>query len=233
MNENLYNVNGLVFWDEKEIWLRQTFISYFAEEMERYLRNENNAWRMFRIEAPVLMPKEFLNPEYNLADVFGTSRDLILRPETTAGSYLYAKYLLEHHTGVKPPICVWQAGKSFRLEQDQVTKNMRLKEFYQQEFQCIYAMNTKNPYDNIETCVKTFIWDAVNRPCRVVASDRTPAYSTKTMDVMVDFIDENGEAREMELCSISRRTDLEGFNVLEVAIGLDRCIWVKQNAQIN
>ena len=77
----------------------------------------------------------------------GRHDGLALRPETTPGSYAYAQHLLNTHSGYKPPLCVWQAGKSFRREQDQVTKNMRLKEFWQQEFQCIYSSDTLNDWE--------------------------------------------------------------------------------------
>ncbi|MFX8727570.1 hypothetical protein ABTM60_20000, partial [Acinetobacter baumannii] len=65
--------------------------------------------------------------------------------------------------------------------------------------------------------------------------DRLPAYAEVTMDIEVD----NGD-KWMEICSISRRTDFPGrfrvdgrngrarecdIRVLEIAIGLDRCIY--------
>jgi glycyl-tRNA synthetase len=76
---------------------------------------------------------------------------------------------------------------------------------------------------------------AVTRlPTRIVPSDRLPAYSEITMDVEVD----NGD-KWMEVASISRRTDFPGtvsltgksgtrqleVKVLEIAIGLDRCVY--------
>jgi glycyl-tRNA synthetase len=69
-----------------------------------------------------------------------------LRAETTASSYLYAGYLLAHD--VKPPVCVWQAGKSFRREKSEGASAAKLRffEFYQQEFQCVYGVNTKADY---------------------------------------------------------------------------------------
>ena len=64
------------------------------------------------------------------------------------GSYAYAKHLLNTHndTKVRMPLVVWQHGKSFRREQDQPTKFMRLKEFHQLEFQCIYSLTTGADY---------------------------------------------------------------------------------------
>jgi glycyl-tRNA synthetase len=75
----------------------------------------------------------------------------------------------------------------------------------------------------------------IHLPTRIVPSDRLPAYSETTMDVEVD----NGD-KWMEVCSISRRTDFpmryrtqtrkgevheHEVRVLEIAIGLDRCVY--------
>src|SRR5271163_1340320 len=118
----------------------------------------NRAWEFFQCEAPILTPWEFINKNYTDADLFatnGTTKDangvdtnLIARPETTMGSYAYAKHLLNTHndTKVRMPLVVWQHGKSFRREQDQPTKFMRLKEFHQLEFQCIYSLTTGVDY---------------------------------------------------------------------------------------
>lgn len=178
-----------------------------------------------------------------VADIFETWLDslkkrptqLVLRPETTPSSYVYAQHLLNSHSGVKPPFVVWQTGKSFRREQDQVTKNMRLKEFYQQEFQCIYTADTMNNYHSaVLEPVREMIGEMIGLPTRIVESDRLPSYSEITMDVEVD----NGD-KWMEVCSISRRTDFpdkarfqtkkgtveKDLLVLEISIGLDRCIY--------
>lgn len=244
----LFNINGLMFWDAKQIALRETFKNFFAAELERALLVENPAWRFHYVEAPLLTPRDLLNVNYTNEDIWAQETDenearpLALRPETTPGSYTYAQHLLGHHTGVKPPFVVWQAGKSFRREQDQVTKNMRLKEFYQQEFQCVYTADTANDYHSaILEPVRKMIADQLGLPTRLVESDRLPSYSQITMDVEVD----NGD-KWMEVCSISRRTDFpekarftgkggqiieKDLLVLEVAIGLDRCVYNWQQAR--
>jgi glycyl-tRNA synthetase len=146
------------------------------------------------------------------------------------------QHLLGAHEGVRLPLCVWQAGKSFRREQDQTTRHMRLKEFWQQEFQCAYAADTANDYHaGVLEPVRRMIATLTGLPARVVPSDRLPAYAEVTMDVEVD----NGD-KWMEIASISRRTDFPErarFNgkagqvrevevkVLEIAIGLDRCVY--------
>ena len=243
----LFNTNGLMFWTNEEIKLREHFIEHFANRVESILWRENQAWRLVRVEAPMLTPTSLLNPNYTQEDVFWQMNQgmsdgdytLSLRPETTPGSYIYAQHLLTTHSGHKPPLCVWQAGKSFRREQDQVIKNMRLKEFWQQEFQCIYAADTSNDYlTAILEPMRSVISMKLGYPLelsRIVESDRLPSYSQITMDIEIN----NGD-KWMEVCSISRRTDypdelvFSGKNgiriekdalVLEIAIGLDRCLY--------
>jgi glycyl-tRNA synthetase len=242
----LYNVNGLMFWTAKEIRLRENLSRYFSEEISAELLKINPQWQIHQVESPLLTPRDLLNPNYTDFDIWaqedpdGEGFALALRPETTPGSYVYAQHLLNSHSGTKPPFVVWQSGKSFRREQDSVTKNVRLKEFYQQEFQCIYAADTANDYHAaILEPVRKMIADQLSLPTRLATSDRLPSYSEITTDVEVF----NGD-KWMEVCSISRRTDFtekarftgkggtvveKDLLVLEVAIGLDRCVynWAK------
>lgn len=218
--DTLYDRNGLVFWTEKEIKCREMLKDYFVSNMREVLKGENRAFELMQVEAPLLTPHKFINPNYTKDDYFNIpGEDLVLRPETTMGSYQYAKWLLEHtETKTRMPICIWQHGKSFRREQDQVTKNMRLKEFYQLEFQCIYGVTTANDYSKaVIPAVAKMISDMIG-PCRTEDSDRLPDYSEKTVDVIC-------EKTNMEVCSISVRKDFANAKVLEVAIGTDRCVY--------
>lgn len=247
--EQIFNQNGLIFWSEKEIRLRRQFEEFFLLGIKEQLLAMNPSWNFFQVDAPILTPTNLLNPNYTAEDIWlqennteDKSQQLSLRPETTPGSYTYAAHLMEHQKA-KPPFVVWQAGKSFRREADQVTKNMRLKEFYQQEFQCIFSKDTLNDYQEaILKPVEKLIWEQVGLPCRIVESDRLPTYSLRTVDVEVN----NGD-KWMELCSISLRRDFptkarftikdkvieKELLVLEVAIGLDRCVhnWQQRNQQ--
>lgn len=233
---NVYPVNGLPFWNEAEIMEREHFTRVFAMNLNDFLRAENAAWHMHRIEAPALTPVTLINPNYTDADVFFTSDKLVMRPETTPGSYAYAQQLLDSQLD-RPPFVVWQAGRSYRREQDQVIKNMRLKEFYQLEFQCLFTDDTKNDYMAVILPKLERLFAAtLGRPARVVESDRLPSYSRKTMDIEVEL-----PHKWMEMASISLRTDFPGvftyttgkgsftknILVLEVAIGLDRCVYAK------
>ena len=242
---NLYTTNGLMFWNEKEIKYRNYIKQIFTDDIEAILRAENRAWHFFEIEAPLLIPRELINPNYTNEDIWvqeittedtysETFNELVLRPETTPASYAYACHMLNSNE-ILPPFCVLQSGKSFRREQDQVTKNMRLKEFYQQEFQCIYAADTLNDYqEKVLEPLKAMFQKVIGKPARIIESDRLPSYSLRTMDIEID----NGD-KWMEICSISKRTDFpqkvkfqtkNGISekemlVLEIAIGLDRCVY--------
>lgn len=321
--ESLFNSNGLIFWNEREIRLRRQFEEHFAATLKTILLNTNLSWTMFQFEGPILTPRNLINPNYTNQDIWVQhvdkndlntlevawrkwmtkksnldvlrkylerwtlgnyssspedmlegymtnatnihqqliknideepsriywesvfdrwmectqqgSLDLVLRPETTPSSYSYISHLLNSHPVTIPPFCVWQTGKSFRREQNQVTKNMRLKEFYQQEFQCVYTTDTLNDYHKVvQEPVRIMIEEMIHQPTRIVESDRLPSYSTSTVDVEAEL---NGNW--MEICSISKRTDLQdtvtfqtkkGFvtkelEVLEIAIGLDRCVY--------
>lgn len=215
--ESLYGRNGLLFWDHESIKIRQMMMDYFAMRLEANLKSQNKAFEMIQIEAPILTPLSHINPQYTSEDVFFCEGEqLALRPETTMGSYAYAEWLLTHHKKTRLPFVVWQHGKSFRREQDQVMKNMRLKEFYQQEFQIMYSPNTANDYSvdlvpEVRSMIAAFLGD-----CWIEKSDRTPSYAEWTQDVVCDG---------MEVCSMSKRTDCPLATVLEVAIGTDRCVY--------
>lgn len=229
--QNILNVNGLVVWTEDEIKFREYAMERIRSKLHQALYAENRAWTMHRFESSCLIPSSLVNPNYTSDDVFVTGENLTLRPETTAASYIYADRLMKVK-GIYPPLVVWQAGKSFRNEQDNVSKNMRLKEFYQLEFQCVYADDTKNDYmQPVITAMMDVIGELMgSMVCRYVPSDRLPSYSLRTMDIEVD----NGQ-KWMEVMSISDRTDYterafigkaeKGFRVLEVAVGLDRLVY--------
>lgn len=217
--ENLYEKNGLIFWTQEEIKLRRQFEEYFSSEILASLRKQNAAFQMIQVEAPLLTPRELINPNYTNEDIWAFD-DLALRPETTMGSFAYAKHILSGYNEIKqkPPVVIFQHGKSFRREQDQSTKFMRLKEFYQLEFQIIFGATTANDYSlKLYPDVKKAIENMIGR-CEMEASDRLPDYSEETIDIIC-------AKNAMEVCSMSKRKDLEGYKVIEIAIGTDRCIY--------
>lgn len=218
--KNLYNKNGLVFWTEEEIRLRRMFEDYFSTNISMFLKTMNSAFEFVQVEASQLTPRDLINKNYTAEDVFFIDEELVLRPETTMGSFLYAQELLNSHNERKMrlPLCVWQHGKSFRNEQDEKISNMRLKEFYQLEFQIIYSKTTSNDYySKIVPYINHLINNMVDKSY-IEASDRLPDYSEVTTDIII-------ETNTMEVCSISKRKDFEGANVVEIAIGTDRCVY--------
>lgn len=226
--ENLYNVNGLIFWTEEEIRIREMLKQHFVAAITSNLKTQNRGFEILQVEAPLITPREFINQNYTALDVFeldeidqfAENAGLVLRPETTMGTYKFIEHLLNPHNDrkIKLPVCVWQHGKSFRREQDQPTKFMRLKEFYQLEFQIAYSVTTANDYSvGLIPAMQKAISEMIG-PCRVEASDRLPDYSESTTDIIC-------EKNDMEVCSISKRKDFPGAKLLEVAIGTDRCIY--------
>jgi glycyl-tRNA synthetase len=228
----IYEDNGLPFWNHSDISTRDYVVKTIEGAVSRALLAENRGWLFERVEAPVLIPSEFVSKEYDYKDYFMATSfqhaEFALRPETTASSYEYAKYLFEHHSA-NPPLCVYQLGKSFRNENDQVSKNMRFKEFYQLEFQCIYTEQTLNDYHTaiLEPMRKTVERLTGGMQCRLVDSDRLPSYSEKTVDVEVDM-----GYKWLEVCSISLRTDVpfqwnhKTLRNVEIAFGADRLVEV-------
>lgn len=221
--ESLYEKNGLVFWTQEEIKLRRMFEDYFSAEILASLKKQNAAFQLIQVEAPLLTPRELINENYTDEDIWSFG-DLALRPETTAGSFAYAKHILSGYNEIKqkPPVIIFQHGKSFRREQESSLNKMRLKEFYQLEFQIIFGTTTANDYS-----VKLYpdVLKAISNmlgECRMEPSDRLPNYSEETIDIICSKSD-------MEVCSMSKRKDLEGYKVIEVAIGTDRIIYNFQN----
>lgn len=233
--QKIYEQNGLPFWNQREILIRHQLETVFAQTICSALTNANKAWAIHQIEAPSLIPKALISKEYTIDDVFhieSSDPQLVLRPETTPASYAYGDWLLENQVS-QPPMVIWQTARSFRREQDQVSKNMRLKEFYQQEFQCIFTAETTNDYFSIMAPqIEEMIRLHIGLPARLIPSDRLPSYSLNTMDVEVQNDD-----KWMELVSISLRNDVPFEAVfngkvksllnLEIAIGLDRCVYNK------
>jgi glycyl-tRNA synthetase len=182
--ENLYNKNGLIFWSEKDIKFRKFIEEQFSTNLMLALKEQNVGFSLIQVEAPILTPIELINKNYTTEDMYVID-DLVLRPETTMGSFEAAKNLLSTYNDIKykPPIVVYQHGKSFRKEQDQPTKFMRLKEFYQLEFQIIYSEKTFNDYSiklypKIQEMISNIIGD-----CYIEKSDRLPDYSEEAISI--------------------------------------------------
>lgn len=227
MSEALYQFCGLRFWNEDEIELRDAFSSRVISIVKRTLSEINPAWSFAQVEGPILTPRSFINDAYDDNDLFSTNHKigddfLYLRPETTASSYEYARFLKR-----KLPLCVYQKGKSFRRELNDgaTASKLRFNEFWQLEFQCIYANSTMADYRSI---LIEAISNEVRRftmlETRKSISHRIPSYSESTHDIEVEYQDgSNGPWKWMEIASCSIRNDFsDDAKVCEIAIGLDR-----------
>jgi glycyl-tRNA synthetase len=240
--EFIYNFNALPFLNEQELLLKDYLIKTIALEIKDILLQQNKSWQFFQIESPCLIPRELVNQNYTDQDLWvqqtQNHAEVVLKPETTPASYIYLEHLLKQQKAL-PPMVVWQVSKSFRREQDQPTKHCRFKEFYQQEFQCLYSMDTKNDYQMsvIEDLANMFK-RVVALPTRIVLSDRLPDYSLKTIDIEVFNSD-----KWMEVCSVSLRKDFKyqpiikskpvSCYVLEIALGIERLIYnIQQREQV-
>lgn len=231
--------NGLVVWDELEIQTRNNFVEYIVKYLAKRIQEVNKAWTFHRIETPVLLPQSFVNSSYDESDILVTQIEaepnikLVLRPETTAGSYLYAEQLITSKGKNISPICVYQLGQSFRNERDKTLKHIRLKAFYQLEFQFIYDEKSKADYpEHLRTITLVCLQGLLQRYGMCIEpSDRLPSYSLRTDDVLVSLPEEEkstAEAYLMEVCSMSERTDfpMDGMKNMEIAIGIDRLVYI-------
>lgn len=220
----IYESNGLPFFNATWIRNRQFIQDSLVNKLSNLLWEANRSWQIEQIEAPCMIPNELVSSEYSDEDVYRT-QDLTLKPETTGSSYEYAKYLIENQLA-RPPLCIWQASKSFRRENDQVTANVRLKEFYQLEFQCIYTEDTKKDYHELLEEITALVEHLTHKEARLIESDRLPHYSTSTMDIEVKMPN-----KWLEVMSSSKRNDVpfewNGKKLLntEFAFGLDRLVY--------
>lgn len=220
----LYDKNWLMVWSQKDIQQREMFEQYITEWLRELLMNINKGFTIHKCEVSQLMPTELI--KYEKEDYFTINDELSLRPETTIWSYLYIKELLNPHTNkYKLPLVVYQHWKSFRNEQDKTEANMRLKEFYQLEYQIAFSDTTQQDYYTIIVeWVKILLSKFFD--VRVEPSDRLPYYSKITTDII-------NNKNNMELCSISYRTDYPNIypiytgniNVVEIAIWTDRLLY--------
>jgi glycyl-tRNA synthetase len=243
MSLPLYKLGGLRFWNEREITARERLTAQIVQEITTGLRGVNQGWAFERVDCPVIMPRSRINPNYTEDDVFALTakmgdQEMVLRAETTDGSYLMAAEILRN-TNTKPPLCVWQLGQSFRRETNDGASASRLRfnSFYQLEFQLVYAKSSGADYATIlRTALVPLVERMTGLKARLEPSDRIPSYATETLDIEVYLgLDEKGEEVWREVASTSRRTDFphlpnyeEGgkreLTVFEIAFGADRLV---------
>ncbi len=235
MSEALFNKGGLRFWSEKEINSRERICSQIVECVKTTLLDINQAWRFERVDTPVIMPRNCISESYTADDIYELVDDYALRAETTYGSYLVAENIFKT-TRTKPPLCIWQMGQSFRreLSDGASASRMRYNAFYQLEFQCIYAADTKAEYaEPLRENLRNLVYDMLMPNIlgvRLIDSDRLPAYSEETVDIEAAI----GIEQYREVASTSRRTDfpelpgMKPMKVFEIAFGVDRLVGLQQ-----
>ena len=222
-----YNTAQLRVWLESDLKFKAYVTEKATDVLRTALSDINRAWSFHQCRTPLVVPNDMVSSEYSARDVWRfDSSDHTLRPETTAGSYAVARHILKT-TKVKPPLCVWQEGPSFRREVSDGANAAKLRyfQFDQLEYQCIYSIDTKADYRAavLPQLVKTLAW-LTRCESRIAESDRLPSYSESTMDIEVLKPHDNA-TRWTEVASISIRTDFDPrFRVLEIAIGLDRVV---------
>lgn len=225
----------LRWWTESEIEYREDAIKHLHRTISGALLSINQAWKFHRTEGPMLVPRSMVAPGYTDDDLWTVkaqiaSEDATMRPETTASSFMAAQMLMgtgsEKDRLKKLPLCVWQVGKSYRRESSDGANAAKLRffEFTQAEWQCIYGLTTMADYRSVvmPEVSRKLGWLCRKNPeeVRVIPSDRLPGYSVRTDDV--EILRKDG--RWTEVCSMSTRTDFEGAQVLEVAVGMDRVV---------
>ena len=230
MSEALYASGGLRFWNEEEILYRERMVTVISSIVKGCLSSVNPSWTFHRVEGPTLAPMSCINPEYGEDDLFITNHEvsletLALRAETTHSSYTMAK-IIETTKKYPYPMCVWQAGKSYRRERSDGARasKLRFNEFYQLEFQCLYSGTTVTDYREhvVRELAEQLQYLTQSEDMHCIDSDRLPSYSTDTKDIELWH---NSSQEMREVASISLRNDYaEDVTCLEIAIGLDRLV---------
>lgn len=229
--------NGLIYYSEADIETREFLIRLISRELRSAMRELNRGIDFVRIETPCLIPQEIAQPhidaQFPLWKVSDQSEqpdaietDLWLRPESTHCTYAMFRELYPESLRLKKvlPLCLWQSGLSFRVEQDKPFRNLRFKQFYQLEFQLAYAKGTKADYhahavESVMTKILGVLFprwgnDEIYEVSLVEYENEIPFYSEKTTDLYV---------LDHEVVAISNRTDFE-YPILEISCGLDRLL---------
>lgn len=225
MSTNFTDIPQLRCWDENELEHRDLATRKIVETVRNELTSLNRAWAFRRIEAPAIIPRDLMSPEYTDDDLWALrashdDREMVMRAETTASTYDFVRRNFPHKA-LRLPSCFWQASKSYRREKQSRASRLRFFEFTQLELQCLYSRDSKADYRAavMPALERSLSW-LCSAESRVVPSDRLPSYSESTLDVEVRHM---GSWREV--ASVSLRNDFrEDVMNLEVAVGLDRVV---------
>jgi len=210
--------NATVLWTESEIVQRDALINKIYQILRQTWVEMNRAVQFYRVETPIITPDKFLNGHVSEGFPMLKCERGYLRPEIAGGCF-NAFFELFPNVGQRKkilPVVIWQAGKSFREELNPDTmraSKLRLIEFWQLEFELICSVDSQAPYmqAGIAAIVAAFKTGIAETAAEL------PHYSVNTIDWIIDGLEVAG-------CSV--RTDLDGYLVHEVSIGLDRLLAV-------
>lgn len=91
--EFLYNFNALPFLNKRDLLLKDYLVKRIKLDVQDILMEQNKFWQFVQIEAPCLIPQEYINQNYTEDDIWlqqsKNHAPLALKPETTPSSYLY------------------------------------------------------------------------------------------------------------------------------------------------
>jgi len=224
--------NGLICYTESDINAREYLIRIISSRLQDSMKNINRKIEFMRVETPSLVPCSIVSAHQEAN--FSTwqvnnsnSKDIFaLRPESTAGTFMMFEHLFpqENILVKRLPLCLWQSGLSFRVEQDKSFSNLRFKQFYQIEFQLAYSEGTKADYHThaVESIMNIleFLFPLYKKEKSLYSVDlvefpeEMPFYSEKTTDIYL---------ADVEVVAVSTRTDFR-YPVIEISCGLDRLL---------
>ena len=210
--------NATIMWNEQEIEERESLVRIIPSIIKSAWTNLNSAVKMARVEMPCICNTSDFSSHISEGFpvmLLHNPPHTMLRPETTASTIAALKIMYPNPNQIAKqlPLCLWQVGKSFRNEENSGTMRstkLRLREFYQIEFQLFAQDGTKADY----------IGFAIDALCKRFGGEKIlvgdpPHYSESTIDWDLDNI---------EVASCSVRKDWDGGMLFEVSIGLDRLV---------
>ncbi len=213
--------NGLIYHTEQDIRIREFLILDISSRLRAAFKKLNRAIDFVRVETPCIIPEELLakhrEADFDLWKL--EDSEFCLRPESTIGTYLMFSVLFPQKKQLERnlPLCLWQSGLSFRVEQDKTFTNLRFKQFYQLEFQLAFREGTQADYHAcaVDTMREFLRRQPLEYREEELEADR-PFYSERTTDIYLD---------QWEVVAVSSRTDFD-YPVVEVSCGLDRLTMV-------
>lgn len=115
--KQLYS-NATVFFTEKEIIERECLINQLYQILKDTWCALNPAVKFQRVETPILTPGSHLIGHLTEEFPMLSCERGYLRPEIAGGCFaaFEALYPMEQQRKKLLPLCIWQAGKSFREE---------------------------------------------------------------------------------------------------------------------